>query len=153
MFKAAWQHIKKWLTGWLKGGPHFIVGPHDNPYLHRWYLLPRNPILNIYLHRFLRDDEDRARHDHPWPSVSILLRGRYVEETPKGKRLFCAGSVVLRRSTHTHRIELPEGKHAWTLFITGPRLREWGFHCPRGWVHWREFTAPTNYGQTGKGCD
>lgn len=42
----------------------------------------------------------------------------------------------------------------WTLFITGPRCRHWGFHCPeRGWVHWKLFTAADDPGDIGKGCD
>ena len=31
-------------------------------------------------------------------------------------------------------------KPAWTLFITGKKQREWGFHCPKGWMHWEKFT-------------
>jgi hypothetical protein len=41
----------------------------------------------------------------------------------------------------------------WTVFITGPIVREWGFHCPKGWVHWREFTDARDSGSIGKGCD
>jgi hypothetical protein len=41
---------------------------------------------------------------------------------------------------------------AWTLFITGRRVRDWGFHCPKGWVPWQEFTDPTDSGRVGKGC-
>jgi hypothetical protein len=31
-------------------------------------------------------------------------------------------------------------------------VREWGFHCPRRWVHWRQFTAGPNGETVGKGC-
>ena len=42
----------------------------------------------------------------------------------------------------------------WSLFLFGPRIREWGFHCPeRGWVHWEEFTKPGRPGEIGRGCD
>src|SRR5690606_8416676 len=63
--------------------PDFIVGADnpEGPYLERWYLLPRNRVLNVYLHRFLRDDDDRALHDHPWAWLSLLLQGSYVEHT------------------------------------------------------------------------
>lgn len=148
-----WRHIWKWLKGWTCGGPHFVVGPPEDPYLWRWYVIPRNPICCIYIHKFLRDDDDRAMHDHPWSSVSLLVWGRYVEQTAQGKKEYRAGSVLFRKATHTHRIELPEGRPAWTLFVTGPRVREWGFHCPQGWVHWRKFTAADQPGRVGKGCD
>ena len=29
---------------------------------------------------------------------------------------------------------------------------EWGFHCPKGWVHWRDFTAGKDGEIVGKGC-
>lgn len=27
----------------------------------------------------------------------------------------------------------------WSLVVTGPPRRRWGFWCPKGWVHWKEF--------------
>lgn len=161
--------LRKWAVGWLTLTPHFLIGDPQRPYVRRWYVLPRNPLLNVYLHQFLRDDDDRALHDHPWPSVSLLLKGSYVEQRfladfidgysggrtmeETFKRTYRRGSVIFRRSTHTHRIELPDGRPAWTLFITGPVVREWGFHCPRGWVHFKEFTKPGATGEIGKGCE
>ena len=47
-----------------------------------------------------------------------------------------------RRATHMHRIVIDEGP-VWTLFITGPRIRQWGFLCPKGWIYWRDFTDET----------
>lgn len=42
----------------------------------------------------------------------------------------------------------------WTLFVTGPVMRQWGFHCPdKGWRHWKEFTAEGKPGEIGPGCD
>ena len=53
----------------------------NSSYLHRWHILPRNRWCNIYLHRFVGDDDDRALHDHPWWSVSFLLKGAMLEHT------------------------------------------------------------------------
>lgn len=149
MFRSLW----KWFRGWLTGGPHFVVGPAHDPYLLRWYILPRNPLFNIYVHKFLRDDDDRAMHDHPWPSMSVLVRGRYIEQTSQGRREYGPGSVLFRGASYTHRVELIDCKPCWTLFITGPRVREWGFHCPQGWVHWKKFVTPGNPGEVGRGCE
>jgi hypothetical protein len=132
--------------------PDFIVGSTDDPYLLRWWIIPRNRWFNIYLHRFLRSDDDRALHDHPWVNISILLKGAYVEHTAKGARRYAAGAIKVRLPTSAHKIELTEGP-CWTLFLTGPRIREWGFLCPKGWRHWREFTNPINKGEVGVGCD
>lgn len=141
--------------------PDFIVGPPEKPYLLRWWLIPHNRFLNVYLHKFINDDDGRALHDHPWPSLSLVLSGGYYEITrgPDGtqeRRWYGPGSIRFRPATLSHRIEL----RRWlcypipcrTLFITGPKVREWGFWCPKGWVPWREFVDPDNPGTIGPGC-
>jgi hypothetical protein len=137
----------------VKRAPDFIIG---NDYLLRWWLIPRNRWFNVYLHQFRRSDDDRALHDHPWWNVSIVLSGCYDEVTPTGTRRRGAGSIVFRNATARHRLELPiiggGITYTWTLFITGPRVREWGFWCPQGFIHWRDFTSPTDSSKTGKGC-
>lgn len=136
--------------------PDFIIGEPERPYLLRWFVIPRNRFFNIYLHNFCRSDDDRALHDHPWLNLSILLKGEYVEHTiPAGginiRKRYTAGAFKFRRARAAHRIELDQGP-SWSLFITGPRLREWGFHCPHGWKHWQEFTKAGNPGEIGPGC-
>src|SRR4051795_6598747 len=86
--------------------PDFYIGGKVNPYLLRWWVIPRNRFFNVYLHKFLRDDDDRALHDHPWVSLSVILRGGYIEHTATEVRRRGAGSVVFRRAKHAHRIEL-----------------------------------------------
>jgi hypothetical protein len=132
--------------------PDFIIGTAEDPYLRRWWVIPRNRWFNVYLHHFLHGDDDRALHDHPWINVSLLLRGRYIEHMPGSSKLRRPWVPVLRRATASHRIALIEGRPAWSLFLTGPVVREWGFHCPRGWVHWKQFTSPDDKGSVGKGC-
>ena len=34
----------------------------------------------------------------------------------------------------------------------GRKVREWGFHCPRGWKVWTSFVDMTNTGAIGPGC-
>lgn len=140
--------------------PDFVIGERKNPYLLRWWLIPRNRFFNVYLHCFLRSDDDRALHDHPWCWASMVLEGAYVEHTIAAggihkRRLFTAGCLRFHRPTFAHRLEVLHAYgECWTLFITGPRVREWGFHCnERGWVNWRTFTDPANTGVTGKGCE
>lgn len=138
--------------------PDFVIGGHERPYLLRWWLLPRNPVFNVYLHCFLRSDDDRALHDHPWLfNCSMLLQGRYREHTPAGAFERHAGDWKFRWGGAPHRVELLTSDDqlaaCWTLFITGPRVREWGFYCPKGFVHWKAFTASTDKGDIGRGCD
>jgi len=124
-----------------------ITGLDGSDYLVRRYLLPRNKFLNIYLHRFLGSDDDRALHDHPWYSFSCILKGRLIEHRPNRlPREIRRGQLTLRSPKFQHRIELTERETATTLFITGPVVRIWGFVCPNGWVAWND------YGSRG-GCD
>lgn len=133
--------------------PDVVVGAGDPPYLRRCWVIPRNRWYNIYLHHFCRSDEDRALHDHPWCNASILLSGTYLEHLPGGRaKRRLAGQVVLRGPRAAHRVELTDGP-VWTLFLTGPRVREWGFHCPQGWKHWKQFVAAGKPGEIGPGCD
>lgn len=147
--------LRRLLGRLADGRPYDIaIGGHADPYLLRWHVIPRNRFLNIYLHRFLRSDEDRALHDHPWLlNCSLLLEGRYAEHAPSGVALRRAGDLALRLGPALHRIALVDGDPVWTLFVTGPKVREWGFDCPNGWRHWREFTAEApGESRVGRGC-
>lgn len=129
--------------------PDFIIG---NDYCRRWWLIPRNRFFNIYLHQFLHSDDDRALHDHPWFNMSLLLWGSYIEHTKLGKLRYTAGNFKFRMAHTPHRIELI-GNECWTLFITGPVIREWGFHCPNGWRPWKQFVDDRDSGKIGRGCE
>jgi hypothetical protein len=156
--------------------PDFIIGNPDDPYLERWWVIPRNRWFNVYLHHFLHSDDDRALHDHPWVNCSILLKGSYLEHLSDGGvkqrkawRPWTPWRMTFRWPTSAHRVELfhentwrPD-EHlgipcrgslpVWTLFLTGPTIREWGFICPNGWKHWKAFTKPGAPGQIGPGCN
>lgn len=144
-----------------------IIGTN---YLTRYFVIPRNRWLNIYLHKYTGSDDDRALHDHPWNSVSFLLKGSIIEvkrhtscdpvgigdmspafhvwETKTEVQRFV---LFYRNAEYAHRLII-NSNIAWTLFITGRKIRAWGFHCPKGWVHWRDFTDSTG-NHVGKGCE
>lgn len=96
----------KWLRRMFSGKPHQIIGGADDPYMLRWYVIPRNPLLNIYVHRFVRSDDDRALHDHPWWFVSLILRGQYDEVTERSVTRRRAGTVAFRPAEWRHRVRL-----------------------------------------------
>lgn len=153
--------------------PDLIIGPPSTPYLLRWHVL-LTPWFRVYLHKMLRDDDDRALHDHPWSNVSIILRGGFVEVLPSVQpgisptldidvpvaarsiyRVFRRpGSFTFRRATDSHRLELPKDGpgYSWSLFITGAYQRRWGFHCPKGWRSYRDFVNMASPGEVGPGC-
>lgn len=139
--------------------PDVIIGESDPPYMRRWHVIPRNPWFNIYLHHMQRSDDDRALHDHPWWNLSVILKGGYREHMPlpNGQTFYKIrrpGQLVFRRPEAAHRIELIDGEPSWSLFITGPRVRQWGFWCSWGWRHWKEFTGSEGGRfKVGRGCD
>ncbi len=153
--------VGRWL-GWLVRPfyrkPDFLIGgtPGD-PYMRRWFVIPRNRRFgNIYLHHFLHDDDDRACHCHPWPSLSFMLRGHlrehYLDEAGNEHvRELKAPSIVYRNATFRHRLVVL--RPAWTIFCTGRVIREWGFWCEnKRFVPWRDFVDVRDAGAIGKGC-
>lgn len=150
--------LAEWFWVLLSGEPHFYIGCRERPYMLRWYMIPRNGWLNIYLHKFVRDDDDRALHDHPWWFVSVMLRGQYNEIREEGDRgqVRSAPDIAFRKATHRHRVVLDQrdGKYVpcWTLVVTGPKERTWGFWCPKGFVPWNKFVAMDDPGAVGPGC-
>lgn len=125
------------------------VGGTKNPLLIR-HMLIRCPLFGIYLHEMLRSDYARALHDHPWPFVSVVLRGGYCEvhnQTPgrKETRLFRHRlSVAYRPAAWRHRVILFTGEPTWTLMLVGPRQRKWGFWIKGKWCWWRKHDPVKN---------
>lgn len=121
----------------------YVVRDGEDVYLIRWRLI-ETPWFGVFLHKICRPDHDRHMHDHPWPFVSFVLRGGYVEQVPCGCTISCisarrAGSIIRHAATDLHRIhELLNGP-AWTLVLIGRRCRDWGFQTETGWVQWQEY--------------
>lgn len=78
--------------------------------------------------------------------------GSYREVTPEGSFIRQPGDVVTREATALHRLELIDGEPCISLFFTGPKVRDWGFQCPKGWVPWQDFTGGANGELVGRGC-
>jgi hypothetical protein len=129
--------------------PDLVIG--DRQVL-RWFVVPRNPVQNVYLHLFLKSDDGRALHDHPADNVSWLLRGEYLEHLQSGPAILRReGERIERVAEQPHRVEIV-GAPVTSLFISGVKRRDWGFHCPRGWVSWQDFPDASGSG-IGKGCE
>lgn len=128
------------------------TGSDRTPYLTR-YTLVASKAVQVCLHVFHRSDADDL-HDHPWPFASLILWGGYFEHVAcdwchgcefggpcawPSKRRVRPGQILFRRSTHSHRVELIDGKRAITLVFMGRRRRRWGFFTRNGWQHWKEY--------------
>ena len=123
----------------------------DEPYLERYYLFlkdrDRFP-FNVFLHKFLKGDPDDV-HDHPWPYATLILKGGYYEWLPqfdsKGNKIaeMCVwrgpGSFRICSANSYHRIELDPSVTAWTLFMPGPKKRDWGFLVNNKWIQHEQY--------------
>ena len=118
---------------------------NDKPYLLRHYLLIQDRVnfpFNIFIHKFMKGDEDDI-HDHPWGFFHIILSGgywEYITVNDDGETLDQGMKKVWRPPGHwniastkyKHKIELGAEK-PWTIFIPfGKRAANepWGFWEP-----------------------
>lgn len=143
-----------WLTDLKARFRHEIAGRDGTPMLIRYRLLDTRWGA-LYVHRFLRSDQDRDLHDHPWHFTSLILWAGYYEELPhKGFPPWVAGNlrytalhrrrpgaIVRHHATDAHKVWLANGRPAWTLLWVSPKVREWGFHTKDGWVPWQEYVG------------
>lgn len=122
--------------------PELVIVTQGKPYLFRWHIV-RTDHCGVNLHVVVGNDANRDHHDHPWDNTTVMLAGKYREESfqhPKMKlgrqdRTLMAGDVVHRLATYAHRLVLPEGTpYAMSLFSFGPRTRDWGFYTDKGWT-------------------
>ena len=123
----------------------------NEPYLERYYLFlrERNRFpFNIFLHKFLKSDPDDV-HDHPWPYATLILKGGYWEWIPHfdtvGRKTGeyqvwrGPGHFRISKANSFHRIELDPNITAWTLFMPGPKQRDWGFLVKNQWIQWEQY--------------
>jgi len=100
----------------------------------------------LRIHVFHRGDADPELHDHPadfwtFPLVSYVEEYR-DDEGARARRIVKAFRLHRRRAEFAHRVIGPANQDAGaiaTLVWWGRKRREWGFHTPGGWVHWRAF--------------
>lgn len=128
----------------------------NQDYMHRYYLFLKDRKkfpFNVTLHKIVSSD-DPIMHDHPWPYMTIILKGGYYEHTPvfndEGKKFAEStrwrgpGSIIFRGAKEYHWLELEDGKPATTLFFMGPQQRDWGFLINRSknktqWIQWEHY--------------
>lgn len=122
-----------------------IVNCEHDTYLMRWYVI-RTKWFGLFIHKFLRSDEDRALHDHPWNFIVIPIWRGYIEyserissfydlelghrltsRTPIKRRVYPIISSRYRNRNFRHRVELINNKPAWSIFIRFEGKRVWGF--------------------------
>ncbi len=139
-----------WLVPFVSAGSETAIGCGPVSALQRpiaW--LMQKADIAARVHHILRSDDARAFHDHPWAYLTIILKGGYWEVRPEFSETgqICAesrtwhgpGSILRRPANSWHRLELPAGQTAWTLFITSKKTNGWGFLVGGRKVPYREY--------------
>jgi hypothetical protein len=108
-----------------------LLGLPECPYLIRWRL--EFPFGSLRVHHWLGPDDDRAFHDHPWFFLTFVVRGGYTDRSPGQTPLSAyrnehlrAPAIRFRPALHRHTV-VPDPGGAWTVMLTGRRVRDWGF--------------------------
>jgi len=99
--------------------------------------------FGVYVHWFHASDDD-SLHDHPWPFLTLILRGGYWEHTPGPgdsvrTRWYRPGRIRFCPARWLHRIEIDPARKPLTVVIRGRHVRRWGFQTPSGWIPWPEY--------------
>lgn len=100
------------------------LGKAECPYIVRYCL--DFGLFSIRLHHWLSSDDQRNFHDHPWWFFTIVLKGSYTDISPNKSERMTVGKFAFRRALHRHTVKVDKGG-CWTLLITGPEKRIWGF--------------------------
>lgn len=129
---------------------------NNEPYLERYYVFLKERAsfpFNVFLHKFLKGDPDDV-HDHPWSYFTLILLGGYYEWIPQFNpdgTTSCEickwrgpGHFRICSPNSYHRIELKAGVTPWTLFMPGPKQREWGFLVNNKWIQHEQYLKERN---------
>lgn len=100
------------------------LGLPECPYMRRWAL--DFGAFALRVHRWQSSDDSRAYHDHPWWFLTCVLWGSYTDVSEQGEDTLTPGSIRFRNSSHKHTVKILK-PGTWTLLITGPAVRRWGF--------------------------
>lgn len=133
---------------YLRGAP--VMPDGSSPYNEHGNPRPEAvfPEGGVMVHRFHQSDVGWM-HNHPWEwAVSLVLEHGYVEHRlGKESRIVKPGDVNVITHDDFHLVNLLRDgageRQATTLFITGPKTKQWGFWDPqRGEVKpWRDYIA------------
>lgn len=121
------------------------LGKPECPYAYRWVI--NLGLFSIRLHKWIASDDRRAMHCHPYSFVTLVLWGGYYDHNEAGIDKLGVGSLRFRPATYKHFVE-PWARPTWTLLLTGPFYRQWGF-----WPNGRFVRREKWFAEHGHVCD
>lgn len=104
------------------------VGDPKRPYLKRWVFIFFG--FSLRIHHWTRSDDHRAKHDHAWNFITIVLKGKYYDVGKDGG-IMRPFRPVFRKYNHKHWVQILKGEDCWTLLLCGRPKNKWAFY-PNG---------------------
>lgn len=106
------------------------LGRPECPFLIRWVVTMFG--WSVRLHHWLSSDDDRFFHDHGWDFWVMILWGGYweIQPSPSGDRMADwrqPFTIRFYKAEHKHIVQIPKGKRAWSLVISKPLRRNFGY--------------------------
>ena len=98
----------------------------------------KTPWFAICVHWLNHPDPEPWQHDHPVTFLSVILRGGYIEARKDQVRRHRWFNFIRATQDDPHTIVYTE-PNTVTLCFMGPKVREWGYHTPDGWVYWKNY--------------
>jgi hypothetical protein len=99
------------------------LGALKCPYITRWVF--ECSLFTLRLHHWIHSDDLRHMHDHPWDFISIVLWGNIADRSEEGDKKRRWLSVSYFSAEHRHSVVVKDP--CWTLLVTGPERRKWGY--------------------------
>lgn len=140
MLKQIGDFVELWLRAFIIFITNYlpvkvIRDDQGIPFLYRYHIFKwGNDGAGICLHHFVLSDPERGYHSHPWSkATSFILCGGYEERILKNKESV-NDYITYNRPRFTfnyldgvnfHRVMIPEGRDAWTLFFFPKRSKTW----------------------------
>jgi len=109
---------------------NFKGGLPECIYYRLWAIISKR-FGSIRIHNWLKEDDARHAHSHPYWFITFVLKGGYTdvsqdESGKETKEVLRALTCRYRPSNHMHQV-LEVMPNTWTLLITGPSIHRWGF--------------------------
>ncbi len=109
----------------------------DSKHITRLHLV-KTPWFAVCLHWLHKPDPEPFHHDHPVSFLSVILWGAY-SEIRNGKFKFRHYFNYMNASPNDRHTIVAVSPNTLTLAFMGPKVRDWGFHTDKGWVHWKDY--------------
>lgn len=147
-FRPKSSALYRWLCRRIAIRAHTILRSDSDRHLHDHPSWSLSIVLEGGYWEVCEPTEYAIRRHHQYKYLLALLAANGVNQDYWYQRSCCEaygiywrgpGAVVLRKAETFHRLILPRGTQAKSIFVMGKKSNAWGFKTPAGKVYWRTY--------------